>query len=313
MLIKTELRRAGFFPAGVADHVIYPGRNGRIAACQPYRFPAAAREIPTGERAVVASDRQAYLSARLSMSQVLSAMGATGNNQTEENKAVITSPGLAPAEVERSFSLAGPEFAADFARLSNIIFCPLILRVDNGNNFWVPGFELGMFGLEPAAQKAFLSGAMYLGDPARMVFVSTFSAEKLPIPGEELHWNLSYLVGRVRVNALAVAKGLSVQDFGESARDCYAEIYQIRLTQNLLEQTLAADPNFNTTEKFIFILKYLISFDRMVGKAAGLMTQVEKQQLASFAGGEGLDTIRSYNRAFVEAMLGPAVGEQTAS
>ncbi|MFA6170312.1 MAG: hypothetical protein WCW67_08065 [Candidatus Margulisiibacteriota bacterium] len=311
MIIKTGLRNAGSFPARTAGYEIFPSRNGRIAACQPYKYPTRDNDLAVGEQVFQADNRQEYLSVRLTMSHLFSAMGADSRGQAVENKAVITSPGLVPAEIERSFSLAGPEFAADFAGLANIVFCPLVLEVDDRGVRWSPGFELGMFYHEPVLQRSFLSQAKYLDDPARIVFVSAFSAEKLPIPGEELHWSLSFLVGRVKINALAVAKGLS--DFGESARDCYAQIYQIRLTQNLLEQTLAADPSFNSNSKFMIILKYLIGFDQMVGKAANLMTPAEKQRLAGLFGGESVDTTRRYNQAFVEAMLGTVDKEPTAS
>ena len=265
--IALSSRSAGHLPTKCANLRFLPENGGRMPVTQIFRF------VKTKE--ATGPDTRDYSSVRPGMDLIWQIMGKT-------NSAVNLNPGMCPSELEQSFQQAGETFHRDFSTLSNLIFVPTVCLQENGKSIWSPGFTLGQLNLPTDQEAALLGDLRYIGEPKQMAFLSCFTADGRAIVPEHLHWSLSFLIGQIKLDALMIARGLTSEKVGRTARECFAQTYQLDMVQGLLA-TLGKQPGFAGSQmdvkyqRFISMTEQVISgyYQRMTPFEINLVTNLK--------------------------------------
>lgn len=273
-MLKTifQPQRAGFLPADFAGRQLSPAKNGRVELAR------LGRTLPV---------TQDNVKVRPPMSGIYCLAVKT---------AIIVGVNQLPEAIKAPYLLAGEEFARDFEQyLSAVVFFE---SIKGRNGEWCNGFELSMLGLEKQAFGRLTANAtteISRADGRGIVFLSSTSPEDALIPGEELHWGLSWFIGRLRAGNLAL---------GETGRDCAAAIYQSSMLRHFISGKLRTDQGFFIDPLLMRYLQCLVGFNELIINKASLLTEPEKRALAAHhERGWSVENVIKFNQATVEGYL----------
>ncbi|MFA5034664.1 MAG: hypothetical protein WC500_02670 [Candidatus Margulisiibacteriota bacterium] len=264
-------QRAGSLPADFAGRQLSPAKNGRV-------------ELARLGRALPVAQNDVKIRPPMSGIHCLAA-----------KMAVMVDVNQLPEAIKAPYLLSGEGFAKDFEQyLSAVVFFESI-RGRNGE--WTNGFELSMLELEAQAFGRLTADATELSraDGRGIVFLSSTTPDGSLIPGEELHWGLSWFIGRLRADNLAL---------GETGRDCAAAIYQSSMLRYFISGKMRTDQGFFSDPLLMQYLKCLVGFNELIISKAGLLTEPEKNTIAAHhEKGWSIDSVVKFNRATVEGYL----------
>ena len=210
--------------------------------------------------------------------------------------AVVVDVNHLPEAIKAPYLLAGEEFARDFEQyLSAVVFFD---SIKGRNGEWNNGFELSMLGLDGQSFSHLTADAtseISRSDGRGVVFLSSTAPEGNLIPGEELHWSLSWFIGRLRVGNLPL---------GETGRDCAAAIYQSKMLRHFISGKMRTDQGFYYDPLLRQYLNCLVGFNELIISKASLLTEPEKNTIAAHhERGWSIDSVIKFNRITVEGYL----------
>lgn len=257
--VALSSRSAGHLPTKCADLRLLPDNGGRMPVEQIFRYVST--------KGTAAPDPRDYNSIRPEMPLLWQIM-------SEKKSAVSLTPGMCPLELEQSFQQAGAAYHRDFSSLSNLIFVPMVGLKETGKTIWSPGFTLGQLNLSTDQEANLLGGLRYVSDPKQVAFISCFTVDGQPIPAEHLHWSLSYLVGQIKLDALAITRGLTSENFGRNARACFAQTYQLDMVQGMV-QAMAQQPGFTGSQLAARYKAYILATEQVLSNYYQQMTPFE--------------------------------------
>jgi hypothetical protein len=155
--------------------------------------------------------------------------------------AVVIYPKQLPLEMVAPLELAGGDFLSDLEKdCAAVIMTAYLSR----HGQWEPGFELGMAAALRTERVTFFDELKVSFDLPRTIFLNLSDQENGPQPTERFHWALSWLLGRIKVDQLLLARGCSPESLGQNARDYFAFTYQQEVIRGIVDH-LTKQPGFN--------------------------------------------------------------------
>jgi len=262
--IIMEARPFGLIKSKIGPNRLKPSQGGFTPLTRIEKMI-----VPTAENVVASKDREVFWPKTLEEYQnIRPSMGFIHRLLINKDQAVMLKPDQWPLKMIKPFRAAGERYLRDLTGcVSDIIFTLGIESEENdGKLYWSHGFEASMVGGEPQQV------------PARTIFLNTADPRGILIPPDHFHWSLSWLVGRIKIGELAIAKGLPIERLTARVRDCYAQSYQRRLTFDLLT-FLAQDEEFRSGSAFSHFEKYIAVFDERIKHCYPLMSREETNTL----------------------------------
>lgn len=246
---------AGNLPARLGNLHLYPAQNGRVELAQ------VAPGLPRVLREAI---------------DVRPPMKGIQDLIVLRDVGVIVEGAALPATVTAPFKVAGDEYLDDLQKFvaAVVFFRSIIVTGEEGEPIRLPGFEPLMLNCDQS-QIADFAGQAEIHDPHNTIFLNCFDSSGLPVPGEELHWDLSWLLGRLKINRQVRELGFTPAHFGQAARNCAAWIYQADMTQKLMLGLMERDLQFRETKLFEDQRQHLIFFNYLIESAMDQMQGAE--------------------------------------
>ncbi|MFA4844618.1 MAG: hypothetical protein WC632_06720 [Candidatus Margulisiibacteriota bacterium] len=245
---------AGSLPARLGNLHLYPAQNGRV------------------ELAQVAPGRPKVLREAIDVRPPMEGIQAL---IVQRAVGVIVEGVALPATVTAPFKVAGDEYLDDLKKFAAaVVFLRSIIITGEGQEFRLPGFEPLMLNCDQSQINDFASQAE-IRDPNHTILLNCFDSPDLPIPGDELYWDLSWLLGRLKINRQVEELGFTTAHFGQVARNCAAWMYQVDMTQKLMLNLMERDPSICETEPFKDQLQRLNFTNHLIEGATGQIKGAE--------------------------------------
>ncbi|MDD5593902.1 MAG: hypothetical protein PHG97_04110 [Candidatus Margulisbacteria bacterium] len=257
--IITEAQPRGFINSKIGHYRIRPSQGGLTP------LTSIEKRINCSDNIAASSNREIHsVTTPEEFQNARPSMDFIHRLLIDKDQAVILKPDQWPLNLIKPFRAAGERYLRDLIGcVSDILFALGIESEENdGKLYWAHGFEASMVVDEPRQI------------PARTVFLNTADPRGILIPPDHFHWSLSWLVGRIKIGELAIAKGLPVERATERVRDCYAQSYQRRLTFDLLT-FLVQDDEFKNGPTSQLFEKYIAAFD---GRIKYCYTQMSREE-----------------------------------
>ena len=136
--------------------------------------------------------------------------------------AVMVDTSFLPREIIDFLSSSGKGHELDLRYCPGMVFLPPLY--ENGD--WSQGFVITMAQPSPRELKDFISGAPGLKSKLKdLIFINTYDENGKALEQDRFNWSLGWLLGRVKVRHLLIAKGLPANALSQNARNVYAYLY----------------------------------------------------------------------------------------
>jgi len=191
--------------------------------------------------------------------------------------AVSVAPPLMPAVIMEVFRTAGKGYELDFRYCKSIIFLPYLRE----NGEWAFGFEISMVNGNGAEVNNFLRQAPELKpDIKNMIFIHPFDEQGNPASNFQIFCSLGWLLGRIKVSALLISRGLSTDTLGQSARKVFAYLYLEGMLERL-KHTASRGPSIPDKQ---LIQSQIGGIKEQVARPLSFMTSDEVQIVLELLG-----------------------------